>query len=148
MIQETQNHGEDRDRKADDIIMQTSGGMAALGITNPIPLADAPLLISGWGTMLVRLAACYDVAFDLDGFMLMMKQMPISVWLYVFGVGAFLTITQWTGVGTVPAGIANGALNGAFTYALGKLYKQAFREGRVPTSKEVYTTLKNAKPRK
>lgn len=78
MIGEMQKSQDELDHQADDIILQSTGGAAAIGAGNPIPLADAPLLISLWGTMLLRLAKCYGVAFDVDGFKAIMKQMPIS----------------------------------------------------------------------
>ena len=97
------------ERRVRLIVRITYVKLGLVGVFNLIPFLDAPSLIRTWMHMLSRTAECYDMPFDENAFLTMLTYMPLSVASAIFGVGALLTLGQWTGIGTLPAGIANSA---------------------------------------
>jgi uncharacterized protein (DUF697 family) len=123
--------------RANAVILGAAAGLAVAGFVNPIPLLDGVYIATAWAGMLASLAPICGVKFDKTAFMTAIKAVFFSLGAYLVGVYAFLTIIKWTGVGTFPAAIVNAALNFSFTVGVGKVYENAWSEGREPGSDEI-----------
>ena len=131
--------------RANGIIYGASFGAAMAGAANPVPLAgDVAILIGAWGSMLLTLAGIYGERFDMSTFKQGALQALASVYLYLAGTLLFIGITKYTGVGTVPAMIANAILNFGFTMAVGYMYKDAWENNRTPSAADLEFALNDA----
>jgi uncharacterized protein (DUF697 family) len=131
-------------KPGDAIIYGAASTLAVVGFFNPVPLLDAVFILGTWAGMLTTLAGTYGVEFNAKAFMTLLKQILLSIGAYALGVLSFLTVIKWTGIGTLPAAIANAGLNFTFTWAVGNLYREAWAEGREPASDEIEQRLKRA----
>lgn len=137
---------ERKNAKANAEINMAATIAAAAGVANPIPLAgDVVALVAIWTGMLISTARIYEIEIDERSIRIALKQAWRSLGWYAAGTISFITIVKWTGVFTVPAAAANGALNAAFTKAVGHMYQQAWIEGwDSPSQEDLDGALKNA----
>lgn len=135
--------------KANKLIQRKALWAAGWGVWDPTPGgADVPAMVVLWTSMLFDLAKIYRVEFDQKAFKIMAKQALQAAGLMFIGLKTFAGIMKYTGFLTWAGMAINGSMNYAFTYAIGKLYQQAFREGWEPTEADIKEALENARKNK
>lgn len=130
-VSSQKNNLELKRKKAEKIILQHTTGSAFIGFS-PIPLSDAPLLITNQGAMLSRILYIYDMEHMLtelgpliSGLGIAKLVSSIGIWL----VGQLLKLIPV--VGTIFGGMITGSVAAILTAAIGfsisdicyKLYK-------------------------
>lgn len=130
--------------RAEAIVQRNALLAAGAGVADPTPGGfDVPIMIGLWATMLFELADVYHVQFDKKAFKIVAKSALKAALLFLVGSKTFTTILKYTGIFTLPAVLANGALNYGFTLAVGKLYMGAWQEGWTPTEADLNRVLED-----
>ena len=126
----------DRDAAADETILKHMG-LAMGGGAIPIPVLDLAAVTAVQLDLLKRLAALYDVPFDAGSSRAFLTSLTGALGAgAVARVGASLA-KAIPGVGTIGGGLTQVILTGATTYAIGRLFKRLFSEGRTLDELEV-----------
>ena len=117
------------DEEADSIIAKHIG-LAMGGGAIPVPLLDLAAVTAVQLEMLKRLAATYETPFDAGSARAFVVSLTAALGSGALArIGASLAKTL-PGIGTLGGGLAQIALTGAATYAIGQLFKRVLREGR------------------
>lgn len=111
---------EAKKQQAASFIAQHVAGAFAVGFT-PIPVSDAPILVSNQMALVARILYIYDMEYMLKSVQRLVAGMGAGK--LVSGVGIW-TVGQLTklipGVGTLAGGLINGSVASAVTAAIGK----------------------------
>lgn len=133
----------EKNAKANEIIWGAASTAAIAGAFNPVPFAgDIAILITTWVVMLGSLASVYNTSFNESAFRVAAWEALKSAGLYVLGTLSFIYALKFTGMGTLPAALANATLNFGFTMGVGFMYKKAWRNNAEPDTDEMEKVLK------
>jgi uncharacterized protein (DUF697 family) len=105
-----------------------SAGLAgAVGVPGAfVAHADVPILVGIWITLLVRLAVLAGKDLDKGKAAKIVAGVLLATGGFAGGVKLMTTAIAYTGVGTVPAVIANAGANATLTYFFGRSTAKVF----------------------
>jgi hypothetical protein len=111
------------------INFKTVGGTAAFGVAGAFagPHADVPAIIGSWSVMVGSLAKDAGMTMSGDDALKLAAGVATGVSLALAGVKFATMAFTWSGIGTVPAVVANCGLNAAVTYLFGRSVAVTFR---------------------
>ncbi len=110
-----------------DTIIWTTITTGAVGVAGAFGAhADLPVIAAAWATMFVKLAAKSGNAMSRDTALKVATGVIVGVGTFATGVKVATTWIAYTGIGTVPAILANVSTNGALTYMVGRSAARVF----------------------
>lgn len=110
-------------------ILWTAGSLGGVGLFSAFAAhADVAVITGAWATMLVTLAVQAGHSLDKDKALKIVAGVLLGVGGLVGGTKLATTYFAYTGVGTIPAMLANASANATLTYLVGKAAATAFLE--------------------
>lgn len=118
-------------------ILWTSLGLGGVGLFGAFTAhADLVVIAPAWSALLVTLARQAGGQLDDDKALKVATAVALGVTSFLGGVKLANTYLAYTGVGTIPAALANGTANGVVTYLMGKAAAQTFLQRSVGDTAE------------
>lgn len=118
-------------------ILWTSLGLGGVGLFGAFTAhADLVVIAPSWAGLIIKLADQAGHELDRDKALKIATGVALGVAGFVGGVKLANTYLAYTGVGTIPAMLANASANGVLTYLMGKAAAQTFLEKDVTESVE------------
>ncbi|MEM7126356.1 MAG: DUF697 domain-containing protein [Chloroflexota bacterium] len=138
----------EKDEAANNAIFRTAVTLAVVGAANPIPLVgDVGIVLAGWGRMLFYMANLYEAHYDKNWLLKALAEVFKSLGWYAVSTTIFIgaiELAKFTGVGTISSMIMSALFNACFTFAVGNMYKEAWRIGEEPTEAQLSSAIRSS----
>jgi hypothetical protein len=118
-------------------ILWTAASLGGVGLFGAFAAhADLIAIAPGWGGLLVKLAQQSGKALDKERALKIATAVILGVGGFAGGIKLATTTLSYTGIGTVPAMLANAGTNAVLTYLFGRAAAHTFLEGDLQESAE------------
>lgn len=109
-------------------VVWTSVGLGVEGLFSSFggPGVDLLIIAGAWVVMVVRLASQAGHVMSKARARKLCTAIAVSMGGFLGGTKAAITAFAYTGIGTIPAMVANGGLNGVITYVVGIAIAETF----------------------